>query len=75
MCRTSEFKSRSEATAEKVTRRVSNIYLGEDGSPDGLNLLNLGGGDEGLDLVGLEEKLRLATVEIFDCNADSMFLE
>lgn len=29
------------------------IYLGEDGSPDGLNFLDLGGTEEGLDLVGL----------------------
>lgn len=29
------------------------IYLGEDGSPDGLNLGNLGGRQESLELVGL----------------------
>ena len=39
--------------------RVSRIYLGEDGGPDGLNLLDLGGGQDGLDLVGLHEELRL----------------
>ena len=39
--------------------RVSRIYLGEDGGPDGLNLLDLGGGQDGLDLVGLYEELRL----------------
>lgn len=33
----------------------SGIYPGEDGGPDGLNLLDLGGSDEGLDLVGLNE--------------------
>lgn len=32
---------------------VSSIYLGEDGSPDGLNLLDLSGGQESLELVGL----------------------
>jgi len=31
-------------------------YLGEDGGPDGLNLLDLGGLDEGLELVGLESR-------------------
>lgn len=29
------------------------IYLGEDGRPDGLNLLDLSGSEESLDLVGL----------------------
>jgi hypothetical protein len=38
------------------------IYLGEDGSPDGLNLGNLGGTNEGLDLVGLDKDSRLVTV-------------
>lgn len=33
----------------------SGIYPGENGSPDGLNLLDIGGSDEGLDLVGLNE--------------------
>ena len=33
----------------------SGIYPGEDGGPDGLNLLDIGGSDEGLDLVGLNE--------------------
>lgn len=35
----------------------SRIYLGEDGGPDGLNLLDLGGGQDGLDLVGLYEDI------------------
>ena len=29
------------------------IYLGEDGGPDGLNVLDLGGAQESLELVGL----------------------
>jgi hypothetical protein len=33
--------------------QVSDIYLGEDGGPDGLDLRNLGGTNEGLELVGL----------------------
>lgn len=33
----------------------SGIYPGEDGGPDGLNFLDIGGRDEGLDLVGLNE--------------------
>ena len=32
---------------------VVSSYLGEEGSPDGLDILDLGGLDEGLDLVGL----------------------
>lgn len=42
--------------------RVSRIYLGEDGGPDGLNLLDLGGGQDGLDLVGLYEDIQLVNV-------------
>jgi hypothetical protein len=41
--------------------RVSRIYLGEDGGPDGLNLLDLGGGQDGLDLVGLYQDIQLVT--------------
>lgn len=36
-----------------VEKAGSEIYLGEDGGPDGLNLLDLGGSQESLDLVGL----------------------
>ena len=32
--------------------RMSNSYLGEEGGPDGLNL-DLSGGDDGLELLGL----------------------
>lgn len=35
-------------------RMGSGIYPGEDGGPDGLNLLDLGGTEDGLDLVGLD---------------------
>ena len=37
----------------KELRIVRNSYLGEKGSPDRLNLLDAGGFDDGLDLVGL----------------------
>ena len=36
-----------------VAKLDGSIYLGEDGSPDGLNLGNLGGRQESLDLLGL----------------------
>jgi hypothetical protein len=42
----------------------SGIYLGEDGSPDGLNLGNLGGTNEGLDLVGLVKDSRSVIVAV-----------
>lgn len=42
--------------------KESGIYPGEDGGPDGLNLLNLGGSDESLDLVGLNDDSRSVTV-------------
>ena len=29
------------------------MYLGEEGGPDGLNVRDLGGSDEGLELLGL----------------------
>jgi hypothetical protein len=44
--------------------RVSDIYLGEDGGPDGLNLSNLGGSDEGLELVGLYEDIGISWLAI-----------
>lgn len=37
----------------KSIRTALDIYLGEDGSPDGLNFLDLGGTKESLELVGL----------------------
>jgi hypothetical protein len=43
--------------------RISRIYLGEDGGPDGLNLLDLGGGQDGLDLVGLYQDIELVRVD------------
>lgn len=54
----SHFESwcRSETTMQRATGLVSKIYLGEDGGPDGLDLLNLGGANESLDLLGLEDK-------------------
>jgi hypothetical protein len=46
--------------------QISRIYLGEDGGPDGLDLLDLGGGQESLDLVGLCEDIQLViTVGVF----------
>jgi len=39
----------------------SGIYLGEDGGPDGLDILDLGGTEDGLDLVGLNEDSRSVT--------------
>ena len=39
----------------------SDIYLGEDGGPDGLNFLDLGGTEDGLDLVGLNGDSRSVT--------------
>lgn len=51
----------------KAMVEVSRIYLGEDGGPDGLNLLDLSGGQESLDLVGLYEDIQLVTtVGVFD---------
>lgn len=36
------------------------MYLGEELSPDGLNILNTGSLDEGLELVGLESPMRVS---------------
>jgi hypothetical protein len=44
---------------------ASGIYLGEDGGPDGLDFLDLGGTEEGLDLVGLNEDSRSVTYSKF----------
>lgn len=44
-----------------AAREGSDNYLGEDGGPDGLNLLDLGGTEDGLDLVGLNEDSRSVT--------------
>lgn len=38
--------------SSRDSRKIDN-YLGEDGSPDGLNLGNLGGRQESLELIGL----------------------
>ena len=43
-----------------VEKADSEIYLGEDGGPDGLNLLDLGGSQESLDLVGLSNKVEIS---------------
>lgn len=45
---------------EAATRQASSIYLGEDGGPDGLNLLDLGGTEDGLDLVGLYREIGIS---------------
>lgn len=47
----------------RARMRISRIYLGEDGGPDGLNLLDLGGGQDGLDLVGLYQDVQLVSVD------------
>lgn len=49
------------------------FYLGEDGGPDGLNLLDLGSGQKGLDLVGLYRTMGVSHCEISVCCVDSMF--
>lgn len=43
-----------------VEKAGSEIYLGEDGGPDGLNLLDLGGSQESLDLVGLSNEVEIS---------------
>ena len=49
--------SRRDDAMEKA-KEGSGIYLGEDGGPDGLNLLDLGGTQKSLELVGLNEGFR-----------------
>jgi hypothetical protein len=39
-------------------------YLGEDGGPDGLNFLDLGGLDQGLELVGLNVENILVSLSL-----------
>jgi len=38
------------------------VYLGEERAPDGLDVGDLGGGDEGLELVGLHRKPQSASI-------------
>ena len=53
-----KFGCRVGNDATEKTREGSGIYLGEDGGPDGLNLLDLGGTQKSLELVGLNEGFR-----------------
>jgi len=51
----------------RVAGIIGGSYLGEDGSPDGLNILDLSGLDEGLELVGLycrDEELAITNTQI-----------
>lgn len=50
--RKSKFQDIILNNGARIARMVGS-YLGEDGGPDGLNLLDLSGLDEGLELVGL----------------------
>lgn len=55
---TTRSRSRGRTTAgSNVQEQLLDVLalegLGEDGGPDGLDLGDLGGGDEGLELVGL----------------------
>jgi len=38
------------------------VYLGEERAPDGLDFGDLGGGDEGLELVGLYGETQSASI-------------
>lgn len=63
----SENRSPGNERARVAGIIIDGSYLGEDGGPDGLNLLDLSGLDEGLELVGLycrDDELAITNTQI-----------